>query len=93
MEKPVKKASFWYLDRDEKPKEAVLDSLEEKIAWLKEKGREMKKAIEEGKWVCIRGDELCHDCRDYQAIIEGKGEFQFEDFKFKKMVYFLPKSI
>lgn len=90
--KPVTRASFWYLDRDEKPKEVVLDSLEGKLVWLKEKGREVKKAIEEGRWVCIQGEKLCRDCRDYQAILEGEGEFQFEDFRYKKDVYYLERN-
>lgn len=90
--KPVKKVSYWYLDRDSEPKEAVLDSLEKHLEYLKGKGQEMKKAIEEGKWVCKKSPDLCFDCQNYQAIIEGKGEFQFEDFKFKKMVYYLPRS-
>ncbi|MBI3109628.1 PD-(D/E)XK nuclease family protein [Candidatus Daviesbacteria bacterium] len=95
LQKPVKKISYWYLDRDSEPKEAVLDSLEEKLGYLKQKGREIKKAIEVGEWVCSKSSAPsgagCFDCQNYQAILDGKGEFQFEDFKFKKMVYFLPR--
>lgn len=93
LSKKVSKVSFWYLDRDSDPKEAVLDPIEEKIEWLKEKGLEIKKVIEFGEWVCAKSPNLCRDCQDYQAILEGKGELQFEDFKFKKLVYFLPKSV
>ncbi|MBI4036506.1 PD-(D/E)XK nuclease family protein [Candidatus Daviesbacteria bacterium] len=92
--KPVKKLSFWYLDRSSTPDEVVLDSLEEKLEYLKQKGREIKKAIETGEWVCSKSPEPaegCFDCQAYQAIIEGKGEFQFEDDRYKKVVYFLPK--
>ncbi len=94
FQKPVSKISYWYLDRDDKPQEAVLDSLEDKLKWLKEKALEIQKAIKEDKWVCSKSPELvegCNDCRNYQAIIEGKGEFQFSDDEFKKDVYFLPK--
>lgn len=92
--KPVKRLSYWYLDRDDKPKEVVLDPLEKHLKYLKGKGLEMKKAIEKGEWVCSKSPEPaegCFDCQNYQAILEGKGEFQFEDYKFKKQVYFLPK--
>ncbi len=89
LEKSVSSASFWYLDRDDKPKEIVLDPLEGKLEWLKEKGQQLKKAIDEGTWVCVKGDQMCRDCRDYQAIIDSKGEFQFTDFRYKKDVYFL----
>lgn len=91
--KEVSKASFWYLDRDDTPKEVVLDPLEPQIDWLVEKGLEVKKAIEENVWVCKNGDQPCRDCRDYTAILEGKGEHVFSDDAFKKEVYFLPKDI
>lgn len=87
--KEVKKMSFWYLDRDTEPKEAVLEPLEKTLDWLKEKAKEVKKALEENNWVCKNGDDLCRDCRDYQAILEGKGEFVFSDHTYKKDVYFL----
>ena len=89
FQKPVSKISYWYLDRDNGPKEAVLDSLEDKLVWLKEKALQIQKAIKEDNWVCIKGEKLCNDCRNYQAIISGEGEFQFSDEEFKKDVYFL----
>ncbi len=89
FQKPVEKISYWYLERDSSPKEAVLDPLEEKLNWLREKCRLVKEAVDKGSWVCI-GDK-CRDCKNYQAIMEGKGEFQFSDDDFKKDVYFLPR--
>lgn len=91
FEKPVTAASFWYLDRQDNPQDIVLDPLEPKLEWLKEKARELKDALEKDEWVCIKGDELCRDCRDYQAIIDGKGRFQFTDFRYKKDTYYLPR--
>ncbi len=91
LQKEVSKISYWYLDRDNTFKEAVLDSLEEKLEWLKKKALEIKKAIDEDNWVCKNGEDLCSECRSYQAIIEGKGEFQFSDEAFKKDIYFLSK--
>ncbi len=93
LQKKVSKISYWYLDRESTPKEAVLDGLEDKLEWLRDKALQIKKAIEENNWVCIKGDPptggLCSDCKNYQAIIDGKGEFQFSDVDFKKDVYFL----
>ncbi len=89
--KDVKKMSFWYLDRDLEPKEAVLDPLEKTLDWLKEQAREVKTALAEGNWVCRGRVELCFDCRDYQAILDGKGEFMFSDHTYKKDVYYLNK--
>lgn len=91
FQKPISKISYWYLDRDSAPKEAVLDSLEDHLEYLKEKAQEIKKAIEKNEWICKKSPELCFDCQDYQAILDGKGEFQFSDEEFKKDVYFLAK--
>lgn len=96
LEREVSKASFWYLDREDAPREIVLDGLEPKLTWLKEKALELKKAIEKGNWVCIKESPpaggLCRDCKDYQAILDGKGEFQFTDFRYKKNVYYLDRN-
>lgn len=88
--KPVSKASFWYLDREDRPKEIVLDSLEAKLDWLTVKASELKKAIKDKNWACVK-EELCRDCKDYQAVINGKGEFQFSDYRYKKDIYYLKK--
>ena len=73
-----------------------MDGLEEKLKWLKDKALQIKQAIEEDSWVCIKGDSpaggLCNDCKNYQAVIDGKGEFQFSDAAFKKDVYFLDQT-
>lgn len=91
LQKPVSKISYWYLDREISPKEAVLDSLEDKLAWLKEKALQVQEAIKEDHWVCSKVKDLCNDCQNYQAIIDGQGEFLFSDEEFKKDVYFLKK--
>lgn len=86
FKKKVSEASFWYLDRDDTPKPIVLDPLDSHLAWLIEKAKELKEAIKEGNWKCSgRG---C-DCKAYQAIIDGKGEFQFTDERYHKDIYFL----
>lgn len=90
FQKPVSKLSYWYLDRDNTPKEAVLDPLEEKVEWLKDKALQIQEAIEKDNWVCIEKDGSYNECGKYQAIIDGKGEFQFSDDDFKKDIYYLP---
>lgn len=92
LQKPVSRISYWYIDRDSAPKEAVLDPLEQHLEYLKEKAWEIKKAIEKKEWVCKKSPELCFDCQDYQALIDGKGEFQYEDELYHKMIFYLPKD-
>lgn len=92
LAKPVSKISYWYLDRDSAPKEAVLDPLEEKLQWLKVQAKEIEEAVKKNEWVCIEGDSLYSECKKYEAIIAGKGEFQFSDYDFKKDIYFLDST-
>ncbi len=93
FQREVSKISYWYLERESSPKEAVLDPLEEKLKWLTEKCKEVEEAVNKGEWVCIgqQGSEQgkCRDCTAYEAVIEGKGEFQFSDDDFKKDIYYL----
>lgn len=89
--KKVSKISFWYLDRDNDPKEAVLDPLDQTLDWLKEQATEVKEAIREGSWQCIKPGR-CNECVLYQMLIDGKGEFLFSDHKFKKDIYYLDKT-
>ncbi len=86
--KKVSKISYWYLDRDDGPKEAVLDGVDQRLGWIIEKGLEMKQAIKDGVWECENPDS-CRDCPLYQAILDGKGELVLEDASYKKLVYFL----
>lgn len=88
-DKKVSKISFWYLDRDDKPKVATLDPLEKTLSWLVNKGLEIKQALTVNDWQCSHPTSPCRDCVDYQAIIAGKGEFLFTDYTYKKEVYFL----
>jgi len=89
FQRPVSKISYWYLDRDSVPKEAVLDPLAEKLEWFKIQSKEIEDAVKADKWVCIENDSPYNECKKYEAIIAGKGEFQFSDESFKKDIYFL----
>ncbi len=90
--KRVSKISYWYLDRDDAPKQAILDPLEKTLDWLQEKGREIKLAWEKNEWECSHPEGPCRDCQDYTAIIEGKGEYVFTDHKYKKEVFYLDRA-
>lgn len=91
LQKPVSAASFWYLDREDIPREVVLDPLESTLDYLTKMAQEIKQAIEQNTWECIK-EGLCRDCKSYQDLIDGKGEFQFSDYRFKKDVYFLKRG-
>lgn len=92
IQKPVSKISYWYLDRDLSFKEAVLDPLEERLEWIKDKCQQIQEAVKVNNWVCSKKEGLCRDCRNYQALIDGKGEYIFSDDEYKKEIYFLDQS-
>lgn len=85
----VTEASFWYLDRDDMPKPAVIDPVQQTLDWLEVQAKEVKAAVQANEWVCKRYPGLCKDCRQYQSLMEKQGEFLFSDYKFKKDFYFL----
>lgn len=89
FQKEVSKISYWYLDRSSGSTEAVLDPLDEKLEWLRSMAKEIEEVVKVDSWVCAEGDSLYNECKKYEAIIDGKGEFQFSDDDFKKDVYFL----
>ncbi len=91
LQKPVSTASYWYLDREDGPRPVVLDPLDSTLEWLHQKAALVKKAREENKWNCVKGESACFECKQYQAIIDGKGEFMFSDHAFKKDSYFLER--
>lgn len=92
FQKPVSKIGYWYLDREDSPKNAVLDPLEGQLEQLERKALEIEQAVKEDNWVCVKGEALCEDCRNYQAIIDGKGEYLFSDEEFRKDIFYLDQS-
>lgn len=87
FQKTVSSASYWYLDREDTPRQIVLDALEPKLKWIIDRSKELKEALNINEWVC-RQEGKC-DCAIYKNILDGKGEFQFSDERYQKDVYFL----
>lgn len=85
----VSSVAFWYLDREQAPREAAIDDLKKTADWLKQKAEEVKQAHQESSWICVKSPEVCTDCAAYSALLDGAGEFMFTDFNYKKLVYFL----
>ena len=75
-------ASYWYLDRDDAPKEVDLPGLEESFERVIKVAQEVKHARDEAKLVgpeeafqCPRGEEGCFTCRPFEKIIRGEAEY------------------
>jgi len=75
QKRKVNGASYWYIDRDDKPIEVSLPSKEEAFEKVIKIARKVKKAREEKSFLCPKGEEGCFYCRPFEKIIKGEAEF------------------
>ena len=72
--KPVARASYWYLDRDDKPMEMQLPKKEEAQKRVVEIAKKIALARKLERFVCHQNDG-CRACRPYEAILSGGAQF------------------
>lgn len=73
QKRKVDKISYWYLDRDNEPKEMPMPSLEASKEKVLQIAREIKKARQKGVFICPKGG--CFYCKPLEAIVAGKAKF------------------
>lgn len=73
QKRKVSKASYWYLDRDDKPVEVKLPTLEKAHEIVLEMARLVKTARLKGEYLCPKGG--CFACRPFEKIIKHEAEF------------------
>ncbi len=88
QDKPVKKAYFWYLDRQNYPQEVSLPDEEEAIEKIIKIGKKIRLAGQMDRFLCPRGENGCPYCLPMEAIIHGQAELVGLD-EFGQDVYFL----
>lgn len=69
----VTKASYWYLEMEDKPKEVKLPDLAEAERKVMEVAKRMKLARQLGHFKCPQGDEGCKYCIPLERIAKGQG--------------------
>lgn len=74
QKRPVVKASYWYLDFSDIPKEKALPDEKEALATIMEIGRKIKLARKLEKFDCPKGHDGCIFCRPFEKILKGEGE-------------------
>ncbi len=89
LNKPVKKVSYWYLDRDEEPVETKIPDLDKTLATVKEKASKMEDAIKFQDFPCIAEIGYCKHCHEYYKVIHDQAEHVQTDFKRKREVFYL----
>jgi len=90
---PTVRASYCYLDKDEKVISFALPKLEETQEMLKKKGEIIKIMRQTNSFRCQSGGESCWACRDILAVVQGKGKLVgIDPVNRKQEIYVLPKE-
>ncbi len=87
QKRPVSKASYWYLDRNDDLTEKKLPALDEAEKSIMDVALKIKLARQLGRFKCPQGDG-CPACRPFEAILKGEAELVGED-NFHYDVYIL----
>jgi ATP-dependent helicase/DNAse subunit B len=73
QKRPVRKASYWYLDRADEPVTVSLPELTKAREDVLRLALDVKWARTNAYRICA--EDGCFACRDYQAILDGRAEF------------------
>ena len=87
QDRPVKKVSYWYIDRESKPVEQKLKDLESAEEKILKIAKEMKLARQLNRFKCPQGG--CRNCLPMERILQGEGELVGID-GMDREVYILP---
>jgi len=75
QDRPVAKASYWYLDRQNVPVSQPLPSLESAEAMVLKLGKEIKLARALNRFKCPEGEGGCKYCQPLESVVKGQAEF------------------
>jgi len=71
----VKKASYWYIARDDMPVDKKLPDLDKSKALVLKVGKEIKLARSLNRFKCPAGEGGCQHCKPLEKIVAGKAVF------------------
>jgi ATP-dependent helicase/DNAse subunit B len=71
--RPITKASYWYIDRDDAPVEVKLPTKEEAFARVMEVAKKVAEARKTGEMKCPTGG--CRECEPFEKILRGEAEY------------------
>ncbi len=73
--KEIKKASYWYVARDDMPVEKQLPKLDTCHDLVLKVGKEIKLARQLERFKCPAGADGCKSCQPYEKILRGEATF------------------
>lgn len=80
-------AYYWYLEQSDTPTEKTLPDYNQSFEKVLAIASKVKLARQLESFACPNGDEGCRECKPFQQIVDGEGEFVYSDSKNKKDVY------
>lgn len=75
QKRKVTGASYWYIDRDDKPIEVELPDVEKSFMRVYSIAKEIKEARKEGNFQCPKGKAGCFACKPFEKILNGEAEY------------------
>jgi ATP-dependent helicase/DNAse subunit B len=75
QKRKVTGASYWYLDKDDKPIEVDLPDEEDSFRRVYELAQKVKYARENSEFDCPKGEGGCFACRPFEKILRGEAEY------------------
>ncbi len=75
QKRKVTGASYWYLDKDDTPRQKSLPDIAESYEKVLSIGKQVKEIREKGEFVCKNGDEGCFACRPLLKVINGEAQY------------------
>ncbi len=91
QERPVKRASFWYLERQDYPQEVELPDEKETEKRLIKIGKKIRLGRQMDRFPCPKGEAGCRYCSSLEAVVAGQGKLVGTD-DFGADLYFLEES-
>lgn len=75
QKRKVTGASYWYIDRDDKPVEVDLPNVDKSFDRVYGIAKEIKEARSKGEFKCHKGDSGCFACKPFEKILRGEAEY------------------
>ena len=75
QKRKVTGASYWYLDKDDKPIDVELPDEEESFRRVYELAQKVKYARDNNEFDCPKGEGGCFACRPFEKILKGEAEY------------------
>lgn len=75
QKRKVTGASYWYLDKDDKPIDVELPDVDESFRRVYALAQKVKYARENSEFDCPKGEGGCFACRPFEKILKGEAEY------------------